>query len=259
MQRRTDLLELLDGPLDDMPAVVANLRDLRRLNRLFAGVTLSRWGVNELVDGLGRTTTVLDVGTGGADIPVALLADARWRGRSVEVTAVDSRPEILAAARRARPVLDRVPGLKLALVDPNRLPYPNETFDVGHASLVVHHLDEDEAVRFLAELGRVSRHGVVVNDLDRTQLGLAGAWLAGRLLARSRLTRHDAPASVRRAWRAPEMQELLVRAGLQPIAVRSSLVGQRYAIVAVPPSVIGRTTTTEAAETAEPPEASGTA
>ncbi len=240
MQRRTDHVEHLDGPLDDLPALDANLRDLRRLNRLFAGVALSRWGVGELVDGLERPATILDVGTGGADIPVALLADARWRGRSAEVTAVDSRPEILAAARRARPVLDRVPGLRLALVDPHRLPYPNETFDVGHASLVIHHLAEEEAVRFLAELGRVSRLGVVVNDLDRTQLALAGAWLAGRLLARSRYTRDDAPTSVRRAWRPGEVSELLVQAGLRPHAQRSSLVGQRYAIVAVPHTADGR-------------------
>ena len=248
MQRRTDLVEHLDGPLDDLPALDANLRDLRRLNRLFAGVALSRWGVDRLIDGLDRPATILDVGTGGADIPVALLADARWRGRSVEVTAVDSRPEILAAARRARPVLDRVPGLKLALVDAQRLPYPNETFDVGHASLVIHHLDEAEAVRFLAELGRVSRLGVVVNDLDRTQLALAGAWLSGRLLARSRFTRDDAPASVRRAWRPAEVSELLVQAGLRPDVQRLSFAGQRYAIVAVPRTAV-----------AGPPTAGGSA
>jgi ubiquinone/menaquinone biosynthesis C-methylase UbiE len=152
------------------------------------------------------------------------------------VTAVDSRPEVLAAARRARPNLDRVPGLKLALVDASRLPYPNETFDVAHASLILHHLVEPAAVRFLAELGRVSRRGVVVNDLDRTELALAGAWLAGRLLTRNPYTRHDAPLSVQRAWRPAEMRRLLREAGLEPIAERSVPFGHRYAIVAVPPS-----------------------
>ena len=236
MDRRASALEHLDGPLDDIETLAGNLRDLRRLNRLSGGVALSRWGVNRLVDSTAGVTTVLDVGTGAGDIPVALLADARWRGRRAEVTAVDSRPEVLAAARRARPVLDRVPGLKLALVDGNRLPYPNETFDVGHASLVIHHLDEAPAIRFLEELGRVSRRGVVVNDLDRTELALAGAWLAGRLLTRNRFTRHDAPLSVRRAWRPHEMRALLRAAGLEPIAQRAAPLGHRYAIVAVPPA-----------------------
>jgi ubiquinone/menaquinone biosynthesis C-methylase UbiE len=236
MDRRAEAPERLDGPLDDLPTVAGNLRDLRRFNRMFGGVALSRWGVNHLLDGVASTASVIDVGTGGADIPVALLADARWRGRSLEVTAVDSRQEIIAAARLARPKLDRVPGLRLALVDATRLPYANETFDVGHASLVVHHLDEEAAVRFLAELGRVSRRGVVVNDLHRGQLAYLGAWLLGRFLTRNAFTRHDAPLSVRRAYTAEEMELLLGRAGLEPVARRHGLLGHRYAVVAVPPA-----------------------
>ena len=63
----------------------------------------------------------------------------------------------------------------------------------------MHHLDEDEAVRFLAELGRVSRRGIVVNDLHRGHLGLLGAWLAGRFLTRNRYTRDDSLLAIKRA------------------------------------------------------------
>ena len=234
MDRRDGAGEHLDGPLDDQRMLAGNLRDLRLLNRLSGGVALSRWGVNRLLDGSSEAGTVIDVGTGGADIPVALLADAVWRGRTLEVTAVDSRSEVLTAARLARPSLDRIPRLRLALVDPHRLPYRNETFDVGHASLVVHHLDEDAAIRFLAELGRVSRGGVVINDLHRGELGLFGAWLAGRFLTRNRYTREDSLLSVRRAYTIAETEALLRKAGLEPIDRRTSAFGQRYAIVAVP-------------------------
>ena len=75
MDRRDGAEEHLDGPLDDQPTLVGNLRDLRRLNRLSGGVALSRWGVNRLLDGTAEPSTLIDVGTGGADIPVALLAD----------------------------------------------------------------------------------------------------------------------------------------------------------------------------------------
>jgi ubiquinone/menaquinone biosynthesis C-methylase UbiE len=233
MDRRADARELLDGPLDDQAAIVGNLRDLRRLNRLFGGVALSRWGVNRLLDGRAGPSAVLDVGTGGADIPVALLADARRRGRELAVTAVDSRAEIVAAAHLARPGLGDVPGLRLEVVDPDELPYADCSFDVAHASLVVHHLDESRALRFLAELGRVSR-GVVINDLARGRLAWFGTWLATRVLTRNRFTRHDAPVSVQRGYSPGELEAMLRRAGLEPIARRTVPFGYRYAIVAVP-------------------------
>jgi ubiquinone/menaquinone biosynthesis C-methylase UbiE len=233
MDRRDGASEHLDGPLDDQPTLVGNLRDLRLLNRISGGVALSRWGVHRLLDG-NPTATVIDVGTGGADIPVALLADAVWHGRTLDVTAVDSRSEVLAAARLARPKLDRVQRLRLALADAERLPYQNETFDIGHVSLVVHHFDEEAAVRVLAELGRVSRRGVIVNDLHRGSLGLFGAWLAGRFLTRNHYTRHDSVQSVRRGYTIAEMERLLRRAGLEPVDRRTAAFGQRYAIVAVP-------------------------
>ena len=41
---------------------------------------------------------MLDVGTGAADIPLALIADGVRRSRILRVTAIDSRPEVIDAA-----------------------------------------------------------------------------------------------------------------------------------------------------------------
>ncbi len=236
MRRLANTAELLDGPLDDATALAGNLRDLRRANALLGGVRLSREAIDALVGagGGGRAgIELLDVGTGGADIPVALIDDWRRNGRRLAVTAVDDRPEVLAAARLARPDLERVEGLRLGVADGRALPYDNRAFDVAHASLLVHHLEPDEAVRLLGEMARVSRRGVVVNDLSRGPLRWAGAWLLAHLATRNRLTRHDGPLSVRRAYTAVEMHALLAVAGLRPIATRRDILRHRYAIAAV--------------------------
>ena len=83
-------------------------------------------------------------------------------------------------------------------------------------------------------MARVARLGVVVNDLDRTRLGLLGAWLMSHLLTTNRYTRQDAPLSVRRAYRAGEMAAMLRAAGLSPVRTLRGSFGQRYAIAAVP-------------------------
>jgi ubiquinone/menaquinone biosynthesis C-methylase UbiE len=229
VDRLTGVHELLDGPLGDRRALAANLRDLRRINGLTGGATLSVRAIRGLLPGDG---TVLDIGTGGADIPVRLIDDARRRGAKLEVTATDSRQEVLEAALAVRPDLEHVPGLTLGLADGRRLPWPDGEFDVAHASLVLHHLEREDAVMFLRELRRVSRLGIVVNDLSRGRLAWLGAWLVTHTVAAGRYTRHDGPLSVRRAYTRREMEELLREAGLEPSEAFVGFAGHRYAIVA---------------------------
>ena len=239
MERLKDAQELIDGPLDDPAALDGNLRDLRRVNRLLGGVTLSRTAIDGLLaatsgaPGDRSTLELLDVGTGAADIPLALIAAWRRRGRRLRVTALEHRQELLDAARRVTPDATAEPDLALAVADGLGLPYPDGAFDVVHASLLLHHLEPADAVAFLREAGRVGRRGVVVNDLDRTRAALLAAHVLTRLVTRNRYTRVDAPLSVRRAYRIGEARALLLEAGLRPVHERRHPLFERWAIAAV--------------------------
>ncbi len=235
MDRLVGVEELLDGPLDDTAALVGNLRDLARINRLTGGVTLSARAIDDLLaaaPGASEEVTLLDVGTGAADIPAHLLASARKRGPSLAVTASDSRQEVLDAALVARPSLDRVAGLTFALADGRGLPWPDGSFDVAHASMVIHHLSPEDAVTFLRELRRVARIGVVINDLTRGRIFWLGGWLLVHAIATSRFTRHDGPLSVRRAYTRRELADLVSAAGLTTVSTRVAFAGHRVAIAA---------------------------
>ena len=231
MNRLSGATELLDGPLDDPATLRGNLRDLRRVNRLLGGAALSRWAIAHFA-APGAALRVLDVGTGGADIPAFVRGSWRGAGPPPAFTAVDSRPEVVAAARADTRGDD--PGIELTEADGRALPWPDAAFDVGHASLVLHHLEPLAAVGFLRELARVTRLGVVINDLDRAEVHWLGAWLLSHLFTANRLSRNDAPLSVRRAYTVREMGDLLRVAGLRPVAVRRAPFRHRYAIVAVP-------------------------
>jgi len=236
MRRLVDHPEHLDGGLADRATLEGNLRDLARINRLFGGARLSIDAVRALVERSGpmagaATIRVLDVGTGAGDIPIALIRAGLSRAR-VEVTATDARREILEAAARISPSLGSE-GVTLAQADGRSLPYPDRAFDVAHASLVLHHLSRDDAVAFLAELSRVARLGVVVNDLSRSRLSWLGAWLVLHALTRNPWTLHDGVLSVRRAWTLGEAQALAREAGLRPVHVATAIAGHRWAFAAV--------------------------
>jgi SAM-dependent methyltransferase len=236
VRRLAGAVELLDGPLDDPAALRGNLRDLRLINRYLGGVELSRWALTTIADAAslaaGSALRVVDVGAGGADIPLALHRSWHASAATPQFTAVDSRPEVLAAAHEELPGL--AGSVAYVLADGRSLPFDDAAFDVGHASLVLHHLEPVDAVGLLRELARVARLGIVVNDLDRAAAYWLGARLMGAVLTRNPLTRNDAPLSVRRAYTVREMGDLLRVAGMRPVAVRRAVPGYRYAIVAVP-------------------------
>lgn len=248
MRRLTDRPEHLDGPLDKA-TLQGNMRDLARINRWLGGVALSRRALVALatgshalprvgrVDWCTRPLRMLDVGTGAADIPEALLAWTSERGLKLHVAAVDERHEILDVAFER--VGDR-PDLRLDHTAGDRLAYDNGAFDVVHASLVLHHLEPPAAVRLLSEMARTASLGIIVNDLDRRRLGWLGAWLLSRVLTRNGYTRHDAPLSVRRAYRPTEVARLAVQAGLVEIARFRGFLGHRYAMAFAHASAVDR-------------------
>lgn len=236
MRRVVGVREHLDGDLGATSTLEGNLRDLRRINRLFGGAALSVEAIRRLVEArrvpAGAALRVLDVGTGAADIPTALLrAAGPWS--SVVVTAVDSRREVLDAAVRVDPALASEPGLTLEAADGRSLPFAVRAFGVAHASLVLHHLDREDAVAFIRELARVASVGIVLNDLARSRLALAGAWVVLHALTRNPWTLHDGVLSVRRAWTVEEAEGLVREAGLRPIGRLRGLAGHRWAIGAV--------------------------
>jgi SAM-dependent methyltransferase len=237
MRRLVDHPEHLDGALADRATLDGNLRDLARINRVFGGARLSIDALRRLVGGAApgghvEVLEILDVGTGAADIPLALRrAAGPWT--HVRVTATDPRPEILAAAARISPELVER-GVTLAEADGRSLPFPDGAFDVAHASLVLHHLSREDAVAFLSELRRVARLGVVVNDLARSRQSWLGAWLVLHAMTRNPWTLHDGVLSVRRAWTLAEARALAAEAGLRPMPASIGLAGHRWAFAAVP-------------------------
>jgi ubiquinone/menaquinone biosynthesis C-methylase UbiE len=132
------------------------------------------------------------------------------------VVATDVSPEILTEAR----LVTAGTGVILEQADALHLPFSDGEFDVVTCSLALHHFEPLEARRVLSEMWRVARRGIVVADLSRGRTAYLATWLATHLVASNRLTRHDGPVSVLRAYTPIELSELAREAGLERFEVR---------------------------------------
>ncbi len=209
--------ELMDEPVQDLAVLRGNLADLALTNRWVGGNTLTLRAMGRLTTGLppGAALDILDVATGGADIPAAALRWAVERRLRPRIVATDVSTQALEIAEQQ--TSRHAAGLRFAAADARRLPFANASFDVTMCSLSLHHMVPPDAIAMLREMGRVARRGVIVNDIVRCWHGYLGGWLFGRLLTRNPLTRHDAPLSFRRAYTRDEMRELASQAGLHPV------------------------------------------
>jgi len=218
LSARLEADELLDRPERHAADLDANLRDIRRVNLLAGGTRTTMLHLRRIVEMVpsDRPVTILDLATGSADIPVAVARWASRRGRPVSIIASDLSEEILALARhRVSPYRD----IALVRYDARDVPLPDRSIDLVLCALALHHFAPPEATAVLREMDRLARYGFILNDIRRGRLGLAAAWISSRLATRNRLTLHDMPLSVRRAYTPSELRSLVADAGIDGATV----------------------------------------
>ncbi len=209
MKRRPSL-ELLDVDAGTEREIAASIRDLQMFNQWFGGTRTSEKLVRSAIAGSSNSTfSLLEVASGSGYLP----AQVRQRlapQLDLSITLLD----------RSRSHLN---GNGLCVAgDALHLPFADNSFDLVSCNLFVHHLDAEEVQRFAREALRVCRIALLINDLVRDPIHLALSY-AGFPLYRSRITRNDAPASVRQAYTPDELRQLL-----QPSGAARILISRHY-------------------------------
>ena len=200
--------ELLDNPAADPAMVRDSLHSIARANRWFGGLAAVHFGLGRALSQTprGSRLTLVDVGTGLGDLPRAAVRWAARRGWTIAPAGVELNQ---AAARCAQDL-----GLPTVVACGGSLPMRDRSVDVLLVSQVIHHLSGDAALALLRECDRVARRAVIISDLQRHPLALAGFWVGSWMLGFDAATRMDGMTSVRRGYSRAEFAALFRLAGL---------------------------------------------
>jgi hypothetical protein len=186
---RIETPELLDEHDAAAADVERSLRDLRRINRYLGGAFIFR----RLAGRFAPLRSILDLGAATADNLESV------RGAPLRI-ALDFKIEHLRSAPVSRVVADAM-----------RLPFRSCSVDLVTSAHFFHHFSPDENEAILRESLRVARKGVAMNDTRRHYVPLLFVQLIGALRLVGRITRVDAPASVRRGYTIPEARSIAGR------------------------------------------------
>jgi len=231
---RSDEPEWLDQGRGSHADVADNLDEMWRLNRWLGGLSALTRHLYPRLLAARAPCSLLDLGTGSAQVPLAIARWARSHRATVNVIGLDWAARNLAVARERTRCCGQV---SLLLADSQRMPLPERAVDFVISSLLLHHFQPEAVVELLRAGYALARRALIMSDLVRGLWPSLAFGLVQPVLARHPLTRHDGQLSIRRAYTPGELRALAKAAGLANARVyahwpwRMTLVADRPAHV----------------------------
>lgn len=221
LKQRSDEAELMDNPECDEQMLFRTLGQFPAINRLVTGNRrLLRTHVLDRVEPGGSEVRFLDVGAGGGDAARWLADEGRRRNINLKITCLD-RDERVAryceeACRDYEEISTRCESFESV----------DEPYDYVFCNHLIHHLDEQAVKRFFDHTYAITRRLFIASDLCRSAPALLGFRLLAAIAFRGSFALHDGAVSIRRAFRARELAEL----------VRQSAWGERATVQTAMPA-----------------------
>lgn len=207
--KRTISAELLDSDSGSEREVAEALSDLRHINSWFGGVSTSQATIRRMAKAAKKNSlSMLEVAAGSGYVAERVARELGKQQVDLSVTLLDRASSHLGNGFSASNGHSPSPVKQAIVGDALALPFADESFDLVSCNLFLHHLDSKQIIQFVNQALRCCRLGVVINDLIRSSLHLALVYTSLPLY-RSRITRNDAPASVRQAYTQDELRHIL--------------------------------------------------
>lgn len=177
------------------------LRELKIINKYLGGISTTKSALKYIIASENEELKILDIGSGSSDN----LTAAKNKFPNLQILLIDKNLRTLSNSRDS---------LKKINSDAFFLPIKNESCDIVHAALFLHHFTEGQIQKLLKEFLRIVKKGIIINDLRRSFFALLGIKILIFLFSKSKMVKNDAPISVKRGFIKSEIINLLRNAGI---------------------------------------------
>ena len=196
-----DDFSIRDSRIDDA------LKELKIINNYLGGVSTTVSALKYFTRDKLLSIKIIDVGSGSSDN----LIIAKNTYPNLQILSVDKNISVLNYSKNS---------LQKINSDAYHLPFKDECCDIVHIALFLHHFNEDQIEKLLNEFLRICKKGIIINDLQRSLLALAGIKLLTVLFSKSILVKNDAPVSVKRSFNKSEIINFLRKSGISNYIIK---------------------------------------
>lgn len=203
--RQQELIELMDRNDCDVEKLENTYRQFAVINRL-----LSNWRriykkrLLPLMSDFTKTYSLLDIGFGGGDIPLAISRWAKKDGVKLEITAIETDERAFDFAQS----LPQDPVVTFKNCSSTDLKKESEQFDFVISNHVIHHLEEKDLSTILSESEELATSFIIFNDIERSDLGFVLFSVFSRILFWNSFITADGLTSIKRCFTKDELKEI---------------------------------------------------
>ena len=206
MQRSYEVEIMDDFSIRDERIDIA-LGELKVINKYLGGISTTKSALKYFVRSKSQELKILDIGSGSSDNLIA----AKNIFPQLKIISIDKNLRVLSGS---------INSLGKINSDAFELPFKNNSCDIIHAALFLHHFTEEQIHILLKEFLRIARKGVIINDLQRSWLALRGIKILTLLFSKSAMVKNDGPLSVKRGFTKSEIINLLSYAGIKNFVIK---------------------------------------
>jgi SAM-dependent methyltransferase len=211
--RRTDLEEVMDNFDLEGQELSRALKQLGLINILLGGNQVVINGLNKMLRDIPKPTgqnplEMVDLGCGGGD---TLRTVARWARRKkipVRLIGVDANEFTVSFAREHSKDFPEITYIQADCFSPEFL---RNSFDFTLCSLFLHHFSDRELNDRLKDIKKISRKGILINDLHRHWLAFYLFRIFTFLMRSPKMAVHDGCVSIMRGFTREEWINKLLK------------------------------------------------
>jgi len=183
------------------------LMELKIINKYLGGISATKSALKYFVGSEQEELKILDIGSGSSDNLIA----AKRKFSNLKIYSIDKNLRALSNSKNL---------LKKINSDAFYLPFKNESCNIVHVALFLHHFTEEQIHELLKEFMRIAHKGIIINDLKRSFLALWGIKILTVLFSKSEMVKNDAPLSVKRGFTKQEILNHLYDADITDFVIK---------------------------------------
>lgn len=200
---RSSERELMDDADLDYLLLQKTYADINMVNKVLQGFTLTLWAIEKIIkENPQEFYTIVDMGCGDGAMLRKIASFYKSRSVGLNLIGIDLNTRSIQLAIENSKEYANIRYLKRDILS---LEANDLQCDILLCTLTMHHFNSDKIPIFINQFVRLSRLGVIINDLQRSRVSYRLFQLFSLIFIKTKIAKHDGLVSIKSAFTKMEL------------------------------------------------------